>query len=322
MEPETKKINGTRVLYESDADAGELLSERPPLLIRSGLWLLSLVLLIICAIVFFVRVPDAYTIKGKLIEETGSVAMNSPRAGQIEAVFVVNQQHVEAGQVLASFEADARVQSVLDLSAELNEFEKFLHQGDITSLLKEERKARFDLGELQLLYQDFEAAKAGAKRNTTTIPQAIAEAFYRLKAAVMEWKHRYLFVAPISGSVRFASTIRPTYYINESQEAFVLDPPLKSYRLETYVQEELFSYFRKSSVIPLKVKVPAQDAVLELQGNLASVAGAPSALGYPVTIHLNDKSLAIYQWLENPGSRWIEAEVALGSRSLISNLFR
>lgn len=143
---------------EHGNEIGEIISKKPPFMVRWGTLFLFFMLLAIGAISWFIKYPDIITTPAKL------TCINAPKPvitltnGKLIKLNISENQAVIQNQILGFIESTANHQEVINLSSNIDSIQ-FLLDNNKPELLKPYFKtAATYLGELQSAYQTFAQA--------------------------------------------------------------------------------------------------------------------------------------------------------------------
>lgn len=162
MENETLILNAESV--ENDVhlvgnnEITELISNKPPAIVRWGTLYFLLLILFIGILAWFIQYPDKRTASGKLI------AVNAPKEivvktnGKLIKLFVKENQSVVKGEVLGYIESTASHDEVVHLSNMLQYLQQKIKEGNTDEVIKFTAARLDSLGELQGGFQIFSNA--------------------------------------------------------------------------------------------------------------------------------------------------------------------
>lgn len=159
------KINGEDVLLIKNtfSDHGneidEIVSRRPPFIVRWGTTCFLILLLLLLLISWFIQYPDIVTTKAKL------TSLNAPKAviarvdGQLIKLSVKEEEGVYKNEIIGYMESNANAVTVIHLSGVLDSLQNALNNNK-PELIKDFFsaaliKSQKELGELQQPYQTF-----------------------------------------------------------------------------------------------------------------------------------------------------------------------
>ena len=137
----------------------DIISKRPPFIVRWGTTFFFLLLLLIGLISWFIQYPDIITAKAKLTSINPPKAIVAKLDGQLVKLSVKEGEIVSKNQVLGYIESTANAATVLYLSHILDSLQDTLNHNN-AELIKDYFsaaliKSQSELGELQQAYQTF-----------------------------------------------------------------------------------------------------------------------------------------------------------------------
>lgn len=162
--------------YGNEID--EIISKRPPFIVRWGIVLLFIMLLFIGILSWFVQYPDIITAPAKLtsINAPKEVVTKSP--GKLIKLFAKEGQQTSAGAVLGYMESNASHREIIYLSESLEKMEQIIQKDALGALLPYLDDSYQHLGELQPSYQVFLQSFIGFRNY-------IANGFYLKKEGML-----------------------------------------------------------------------------------------------------------------------------------------
>lgn len=154
--------NNSESLRNSFSEHGneieEVISKKPPFIVRWGTMFLFLLLIFIGIVSWFVKYPDIVLSSAILssINPPKTVITNS--SGKLIKLFVKENDTVSKGQIIGYVEATANHEEILELSEKLTRIQTLLDHNN-SELIQTELSYSFNnLGELQNDYQTFATA--------------------------------------------------------------------------------------------------------------------------------------------------------------------
>ncbi len=145
---------------EHGNEVDEIISKKPPFIVRWGTLFFVILLLIIGLISWFIQYPDIVTAKAKLSCVNPPTQITAKTDGKLIKITVKENQNVDSGQILGYMESVANVESVKKVDGQINAVIDLMNQkrsDEIVHFFPEyqSQKSLSDLGELQLPYQTF-----------------------------------------------------------------------------------------------------------------------------------------------------------------------
>jgi HlyD family secretion protein len=159
------KINGEDILLmkntfsEHGNEIDEIISRRPPFLVRWGTTCFLILLLLILFVSWFIQYPDIVTTKAKLTSLNAPKAIVAKVEGQLIKLDVKEGDRVLKNETIGYMESNANAETVIHLSGVLDSLQYVL-DGEKPELIKiffsaALIKSQKELGELQQPYQTF-----------------------------------------------------------------------------------------------------------------------------------------------------------------------
>lgn len=159
------KINGEDVFLmkntfsEHGNEIDEIISRRPPFLVRWGTTCFLILLLLILSVSWFIEYPDIITTKAKLTSLNAPKAIVARTDGQLIKLMVKEGDRVYKNETIGYMESNANAETVIHLSGVLDSLQNALNnnkpeliKGFFSAALIKSQK---ELGELQQPYQAF-----------------------------------------------------------------------------------------------------------------------------------------------------------------------
>ena len=132
-----------------------LLQRRLSFLLRYGMSFLFILGLIVIVALYFVKVPDVLEGKFSLSSSNPPKTLIAKVNGRITDKLVADKQNVKEGQLLVRLESSANYKEVEMLEKELHLLKNYLDSNFLDSIKMIEVNAKFSLGELQPVYEQF-----------------------------------------------------------------------------------------------------------------------------------------------------------------------
>ncbi len=138
----------------------EIISKRPPFLVRRGTVLFLLMLILLGVICWFIQYPDVVYARARLNSVNAPREVITKTDGRLIKIAVKEGERVNAGQVLGYMESIANPASVVGVEQQLDTINSLISQGrtdEITRFFPDYTNQQFlsKLGELQTPYQSF-----------------------------------------------------------------------------------------------------------------------------------------------------------------------
>jgi len=133
----------------------EIISKKPPVMVRWGISMLSLIALGLAAISWFIRYPDIVIARGMLSSINAPKELIVPVNGKLIKLFAYEGQPVSKNEVLGYIESTANHSEVISLSNILDTVSIMTANNGTDEIAKVFPKSFNNLGELQSFYQTF-----------------------------------------------------------------------------------------------------------------------------------------------------------------------
>jgi len=133
----------------------EIISKKPPFIVRWGTLFLFLLLLLVGAISWFIKYPDIIKAQAKLTSINAPKPVVTVASGKLIKLTIEENQAVNKNQVLGYIESTASHEEVLRLSSNLDIIQSILDNNKTALLHPYFENPLTQLGELQSAYQVF-----------------------------------------------------------------------------------------------------------------------------------------------------------------------
>lgn len=137
----------------------EIISNKPPMIVRWGTVYFFFLLLAIAFICWFIQYPEIVIARAKLNSVNAPKQVITRTDGKLIKIETKENEQVEAGQVLGYMESIANPQSVIKIGKQIDSINNFISQNrtdEITAFFPNYSKSFINnLGELQTPYQTF-----------------------------------------------------------------------------------------------------------------------------------------------------------------------
>lgn len=136
------------VLNQHD-EVDQILGRPPRWIIRWGLSLLLVAVLVFVSIAWMLKYPDTISAQAIIVTENPAIRVVAKASGKLERLFVLNDQAVSKGEIIALLESPSNLASVTTLSTFL---ERVTQIQDPTKMLSIQPPADLLLGNMQGTY--------------------------------------------------------------------------------------------------------------------------------------------------------------------------
>ncbi len=131
----------------------EIISKKPPFIVRWGTLFLFCLLLCIGAVSWFIKYPDIITTPAKLTSINAPKTVITLTSGKLIKLFIAENKMVYQNQVLGFIESTANHREVLSLSLNIDSIQSLLDNNKIELINQYFKNRATQLGELQNYYQ-------------------------------------------------------------------------------------------------------------------------------------------------------------------------
>jgi HlyD family secretion protein len=156
METDNNIQKNTFSIYGSEVE--EIISHRPPWIIRWGTVLFFFFLLVIGVICWFIKYPDIVTAQATLTSINAPKPVITTINAKLIKINVKENDTVKQNQVLGYLESTADHEEVLQLAANIDSIQLLLNQNRSEQIGRFFNLTNAQLGELQIPYQTFSQA--------------------------------------------------------------------------------------------------------------------------------------------------------------------
>jgi multidrug efflux pump subunit AcrA (membrane-fusion protein) len=142
----------------------ELVSTRPPFMVRNGLAVLFTILLLLCALSYFIKYPTIVECAGVIRAHTSPKPIVAPQAGKLLSILPREGAVVQVGDIIGYIEQSADLTDVLELREQLELAISSITQNQLAmSVLKITNHNK--LGDLQVAFEQFYPVLLSYKSN-------------------------------------------------------------------------------------------------------------------------------------------------------------
>ena len=156
METDKQILKNTFSTYGSEVE--EIISHRPPWIIRWGTLCFSFFLLVICVICWFIKYPDIVMAQAILTSINAPKPVITTINGKLIKIDVQENDAVKQNQVLGYLESTANHREVLQLASNIDSIQYLLNHNRAEQIDRFFHLPETQLGELQIPYQTFSQA--------------------------------------------------------------------------------------------------------------------------------------------------------------------
>jgi hypothetical protein len=325
----------------------EMVVQPPGRLVRYGAYTFLIAITILLALCWIITYSD--TEKGECIIYSD----NAPRpviggtAGQLGSLFVSDGMHVAKNQSLGIIKTSTSLHDVIKLETLIKSCLENVRQNSFEKIyispVSFDRIGDFE-GAFQHLYWTYRqitslissplykhintkvsAMPANLPEYEEQFFQLTAEfvqAINEMDAAIKIWKHKYLLIAPVAGTVVFSEAVFKNKEITEGQEVFYIDPLQKNYYGQITLSQSSYTKVKLGQLV--KVELEGRAEKQPLYGHVSYISPIISKEGKVTVKMLFDK-----QQLNKAGEPVNFAHklkgnglIITGRNSILSRIFR
>jgi multidrug resistance efflux pump len=134
----------------------EIISNKPPLIVRWGTLYFLILLLLLALICWFIQYPDLVNTKAKLTSINAPKEVITKQPGKLIKLFAKENEVVKQGMVLGYLESTASHEELINLSNTIDSLQFLVNKNDIEKILPYLNASAQNLGELQQSFQTFQ----------------------------------------------------------------------------------------------------------------------------------------------------------------------
>ncbi len=136
----------------------EIISNRPPLIVRWGTVYFLLVLLFLCLVCWFIQYPDIVSANAKLTSINAPKEIVTKTSGKLVKLFAKENDQAGTGDILGYMESTASHEELIKLSKRIDTAAILFNKNNLSDALIFLQNNSNNLGELQISYQSFSTA--------------------------------------------------------------------------------------------------------------------------------------------------------------------
>ena len=229
MDNEIKRNNNIELYSE---EVQEIMSKNPFWILRYGVIILLFIILTLVVGSWFYKYPDIIKANVIITSTNPPVTITARLTGNIDKIFVRNNQIVKAQTPLAVLHNTAKNEDILKLIALLNQWQTKKDRNIINEQFISGQY--LSLGSIQPYYATFVnslndynnylAVKNCSQRRAIKYQLSVKNAYEALIAQINVWKQNYLMITPIEGIVNQTGVSRNNQYVNTGEALFTIMP--------------------------------------------------------------------------------------------------
>ncbi len=157
---ETNGVHTTTPFAGHGDDIEEIISNKPPSIVRWGTLYFLFILFLLSAICWFVQYPDVVTTKARLSSINAPKEVVTRTDGKLQNILVKNDDFVKAGTPLAFMESIANPKAVNEIKTQIDSIASLINQNNTNEIVRffpDYASQNFlrEFGELQEPFQTF-----------------------------------------------------------------------------------------------------------------------------------------------------------------------
>lgn len=228
MDNEIKK-NSDLELYSEEVQ--EIMSKNPSWILRYGIIILLFIVLTLVVGSWFYKYPDIIKVNVILTSTNPPVTIFARSTGNIDRIFVRNNQVVKAQTPLAVIHNTAKNEDILKLIALLNQWQTKRYTNMINEKFISDQY--LSLGSIQPYYAAFVNSLndynnylvfKNCSQRRAKYQLSVKNAYEALIAQINAWKQSYLMITPIEGVVNQIGVCRNNQNVNTGEAIFIITP--------------------------------------------------------------------------------------------------
>jgi multidrug resistance efflux pump len=155
-EPEENVFVMKNTFQEHGNEIEEIISNKPPSIVRWGTVYFLILLLLLALICWFIQYPDLVNTKAKLTSINAPKGLVIKQSGKLIKLFAKENEAVKQGMVLGYLESTASHEELINLSNTIDSLQLLVNKNDIEKILPYLNASAQNLGELQQSFQTFQ----------------------------------------------------------------------------------------------------------------------------------------------------------------------
>ncbi len=310
----------------------EILGTPPNFLIRSGISLITLMLLLFFSVSFIISYPDY--INSEIIITGGKppVDVIASKSGVIDSIYVQEGEIVEEGQVLAIMENPAEYTDICTLKQFLTTVKGMLYSQNLDAINVDNK---LKLGELTPYYKKLvnyiveynkylriNAVGQVKERTESTIMQNIKQSLFHLEEELIRWEKQYVLKAKTSGAVSFYKLWAAKQTVSEGDVLYLIIPEASHFFGYTYISVTSSNKLKVGQQVNIKLDSYPYEEFGMVKGEVHSISRFAKDSRYIVKIELPDGLSTTYnKYLDFIPEMKGEAQILIEDLRLIDRIF-
>ena len=153
----TNAVASRNTFADHGDEIEEIISNKPPLIVRWGTVYFLLALVLLCILCWFIQYPTIVNTNARLVSINAPKEIITKTSGKLVKLFAKENEQVNAGDILGYMESTASHEELITLSKNIDTASYLFNRNDLTASLSFLQNNYSNLGELQQNYQTFSA---------------------------------------------------------------------------------------------------------------------------------------------------------------------
>jgi len=142
------------------------------------------------------------------------------------------------------------------------------------------------------------------------------------KSQADDWKRKYLFIAPIDGTVSFSSFLQETQQLKQGQIVCYINPGNTNYYIEILIPQYNFGKIKTGQQVLLKFSAYPYQEFGSVKGTIELINSTPSDNGYMAKVSLPDGLITNYKkQIQYKAGLSLEADIITENMNLLQRFF-
>jgi multidrug efflux pump subunit AcrA (membrane-fusion protein) len=143
---------------EHGNEVEDIISARPPFIVRWGITFFFLMLLVLIFICWLIKYPDIVTASVRLTSINAPKPVMTTTAGKLIKLFITENEVVDKEQIVGYIESTAKHENAIRLSIAVDSMLEIVNRKAVEQVKNQVGSKKMQLGELQTPYQTFSQA--------------------------------------------------------------------------------------------------------------------------------------------------------------------
>ena len=326
-------ITGTFTDHGNEME--NIISKKPPLIVRWGTVYFFFVLVLLGIISLFIQYPDIIKAKAKLISVNPTKEIFTPIDGKVVKMLVKDNENVNVGQVLGYMESNVNPPSVLHIKYQVDSAIVLVEQNKMKEVATSFKinpnqniiNKKIDLGELQESYQLLIQSCQSYRNYLSPIDyqnkkDIFLKALHTMGTKIRNWEKKYLLIAPISGTVSLNILLPENQETKAGQLVCYVIPTNTSFYVEMLVPQANFGKVKQGQQVLLKFQAYPFEQYGSVIGKIEKINAIPSDSGYFIKVILPQGPVTNYKKsIQFHDGLLAEADIITGNMRLTERFY-